>query len=178
MLEIHVPSYEYYINEEFVNSKEVTIKLEHSLVAISKWESRFEKPFLTESEKTEEELYFYIKCMVTNPDDMDEYTINSLSTNQLLEIRDYIGSRQTATTVRLKAKKGQKEIMTSEVLYYLMIANNIPFECQYWHINRLVTLINVCQAKNETPKKQSPNEILSKNRALNEARRKARNTSG
>lgn len=178
MLELYVPSYEYYINEEFVVSKEVTIKLEHSLVAISKWESKWEKPFLTDNNKSEEELYNYIECMIVNKDDIDEYTINSLTNDQILKIRDYIGSKQTATTVRLNGGKGNREIMTSEVLYYLMIANNIPFECQYWHINRLVTLINVCKAKNSTPEKQNPKDILSRNRALNEARRKAKKTSG
>lgn len=166
--------------EEFVyneQGKEQTLCLEHSLVSLSKWESKWCKPFLS-SEKTDEEILDYIKCMaLTQNVKPDIY--NRLTQENIEAINDYINAPMTATTFSDRQSKGRnREIITAELIYYWMVALNIPFECQKWHINRLLTLIRVCEIKSETPKKLTPNEIRSRNAALNAARRKRLNTKG
>lgn len=168
------------VKEEFVynkEGKEQTLCLEHSLVSLSKWESKWCKPFLS-SEKTDEEILDYIKCM-TLTQNVKTNIYNHLTSENIEAINKYINSPMTATTFNDRKSKGRnREIITAELIYYWMIALNIPFECQKWHINRLLTLIRVCELKSETPKKLSPNEIRSRNAALNAARRKRLNTKG
>lgn len=166
--------------EEFVESKVEILELEHSLVSLSKWESKWCKPFLTKDEKTTEETLDYIKCM-TLDSDVDPSIYEKLTSNNIVQINDYIGAPMTATTFREdKNTKGSREIVTSELIYYWMVALNIPFECQEWHLNRLLTLVRVCNIKNTPPKKKSTREIMSRNAALNAARRKqlSANTGG
>ena len=166
--------------EEFVYrtiGKDQTICLEHSLVALSKWESKWCKPFLS-SEKTDEEFLDYIKCM-TLTSNVSPEVYNNLTEKNLMEIRDYINAPMTATTfVEDKVKKPNREIITAELIYYWMITLSIPSEYQKWHINRLITLIRVCEIKNSKPKKHSKREIMSRNAAMNAARRKQLNTTG
>ena len=179
MLEITIPGLEYFNEEtnEFTYYDDVTIELEHSLVSISKWESNWCKPFLDGKDKTMEEIIDYVKCMtVTDKVDVDTY--NRLTEGNLIAINDYIGRPMTATTFREEKKPGGREIITSEIIYYWMVSYNIPFECQYWHLNRLLTLVKVCNVKNNPPKKMSQQEILARNKALNDARRKQYGTRG
>ena len=180
MLTIEIPETELYINstEEFKTIKAQTIVLEHSLVSISKWESKWCKPFISKDPKTSEELIDYIRCMtITNNVDPDVYL--ALNDGHIKQINAYIESPMTATWFSDKDKKGKsKEIVTSELIYYWMTAFQIPFECQKWHINRLMTLIRICSIKNQPPKKMNKKEALSQQRSLNAARRKAMNTSG
>jgi len=180
MLVIDTASTEYYdrVSETFVEIPGVRLRLEHSLIAMSKWESKWLKPFIGRKEPTAEELYSYIECMVINEDVINPFTIRTLSRTQLNQIADYINSPMTATTINNSKNKSSREVVTSELIYYWMISFNVPFECERWHLNRLLTLINVCGAKNETPKKQSPKEIMARNRELNAARRKAMQSSG
>jgi hypothetical protein len=168
------------ITKEFVNTEEATLHLEHSLVSISKWESTWEKPFLSDKEKTNEETIDYIKCM-----DLSETTKQDvyyrLSNDNLNQIKNYIDSKMTATWFTEStntASKKSTEIITSEIIYYWMIAAGIPFECQHWHLNKLLTLIRVCHQKNAPAKKMGREEILAKNKALNEARKAQMNTKG
>lgn len=180
MLDIIIPSTELWDerNEKFVYTKSYTLRLEHSLVSLSKWESKWMKPFLSKHEKTFEETIDYIKCMtLTQNVDPDAY--NHLSDANIKQINEYIECPMTATTF-LKEKSGGSngEQTTSELIYYWMIALNIPFECQKWHLNRLLTLIKVCSIKNQPSKKMSKNDIRSRNAALNAARRKKLNTKG
>ena len=129
-------------------------------------------------EKTEEEMLDYIKCMtLTKNVDSDVY--NHLTIDNVKDVKDYINDPMTATTFS-RDEKGQSnsETITSELIYYWMIASNIPFECQKWHLNRLITLIRVCSIKNAPPKKRSKRDIMSRNAALNAARRKQMNTKG
>lgn len=179
MLEITIPGLEYFNEEtnEFTYYDDVTIELEHSLVSISKWESNWCKPFLDGKDKTMEEIIDYVKCM-TLTDKVDNDTYNRLTEDNLIAINDYIGRPMTATTFREEKKPGGREIITSEIIYYWMVSYNIPFECQYWHLNRLLTLVKVCNVKNNPPKKMSQQEILARNKALNDARRKQYGTRG
>lgn len=179
MLQITVPGLEYYDEEknEFIYYDEQKLELEHSLVSISKWESKWCKPFLTSNEKTALEVLDYVRCMTVNNDfPMEAYS--RLTEDNLKAINEYIGSPMTATTFANDRNTNSREIVTSEVIYYWLIAFNIPFECQYWHLNRLLTLVKVCNVKNNPPKKMSKQEILSRNRALNEARKREMNTRG
>ena len=164
-------------NQTFLKSPKVTLQLEHSLVSISKWESKHHKPFLKKDEKTPEELLDYIKCM-TITQNVDDIVYSSLSSSEFSEITKYIEDPMTATTFSDTKKTGKNEIITSEIIYYMMVSLNIPFECQKWHINRLLTLIKVCSEKNSPGKKMSKKEIMSNNAALNAARRAALKTKG
>ena len=174
MLQIAVPiSPEGWDEEklEFVEPKTVTLRLEHSLVSLSKWESKWCKPYLTKEEKTFEETLDYIKCM-TLTQNVDPDVYNHLSRENVDRINDYIQAPMTATTFSDDQTKGRKkEIVTSELIYYWMIALNIPFECQKWHLNRLITLIRVAEIKNSPDKKMSQTDVMRHNAQLNAARR-------
>lgn len=162
---------------EFITIKATTLQLEHSLVSLSKWESRWNKPFLLPNAKTIEETIYYIQCM-TLTQNVNSLVYSSLKQNHLDIITAYIEAPMTATTFSQEKKNFSREIITSEVIYYWMIALNIPFECQKWHLNRLLTLINVCNLKSKPPKKMGRKELMDRNRALNAARRNQLNTSG
>lgn len=154
-----------------------TIELEHSLVSLSKWESKFEKPFLGKEPRTNEEVLDYIQQMTLN--EVPEAIFQELSEANVLEINTYIDAKMTATWFREEAgAPPSREIITAELIYYWMIAFQIPWEAQTWHLNRLFTLIRVCNMKQAKPKKMSRSEMAARNRELN-ARRKAQlGTSG
>lgn len=180
MLKIHIPAVERWdpVKEEFIQTKACDLSLEHSLVSISKWESKFHKAFLKEDSKTYEETLFYIKCM-TLTQNVDPAVYESMPSECIEEISKYIEDPMSATYFNdEKSKGGSREVVTSELIYYWMIALNIPMECQKWHLNRLLALIRVCNLKNTPQKKMSKGEIMSRNRALNEARRKAHRSKG
>ena len=183
MLKIVFPEWEDWdpVNNRFINGRETPLTLEHSLVSISKWESKFHKPFLSEKEKTDEEMLYYIKCMtISNPNkEISDDVYKHLTFENMKAIEDYIGDPMTATTInRRNQKAGRKEIITSELIYYWMTALNIPFECQRWHLNRLMTLIEVAGIKNQPQKKMSKKEIAAQNSSLNAARRAKYHTKG
>ncbi|MCM1363389.1 MAG: hypothetical protein NC215_00195 [Ruminococcus sp.] len=180
MLSITIPATELWdeVNEQFVYVKERTIQLEHSLVSISKWESKWKKPFLSQKQLTYEEAIDYIKCM-TITQNVDPNVYYSLSPNLIDQIDKYMGTSMTATTFREDGSdKSNHEIVTAELIYYWMIALNIPLECQKWHFTRLLTLIRVCSIKNAPPKKQSKRSIMSRNAAWNAERRRKFNSKG
>ena len=179
MLTITIPATEMFNDEtqEFFTLKEQTIQLEHSLVSLSKWESKWHKPFLTKDKKTLAETIDYIRCMtITQNVNPDVYT--RLSNSNIAEIEEYIENPMTATTFSNLNQKASREIITSELIYYWMISLNIPMECQKWHLNRLLTLVRVCNVKNTPPKKMGKSDIISRNAALNAARRKQLGTKG
>lgn len=163
--------------QEFVESKTQTLSLEHSLVSISKWESKWHKPFISKTGKTYEETLDYIKCMTINNVSPDIYKY--LTKANIDEINRYIEDPMTATSFSDdKQSRGNREIITAELIYHWMIALQIPFECQKWHLNKLLTLIRVCNVKNQPPKKMSKRATASHYAALNAARRKQMNTTG
>ena len=180
MLQITIPSIELWDeqNNLFINRKEQILNLEHSLVSISKWESKWCKPFLSKTSKTEEEVLDYIKCM-TITQNVDPEVYKYLSDDNMAQIKSYIDAPQTATYFSEEAMgKGGREIVTAELVYWWMIALNIPLECQKWHFNRLISLVRVCNIKNTPPKKRSKKEIMSRNAQLNAARRQRLNSRG
>lgn len=180
MLRITIPAAELWdeSRQEFVSTKEQTLQLEHSLVSLSKWESKWCKPFLSKNDKTAEETLDYVKCMTITPN-VDSNVYNFLTQENIREINAYIQAPMTATYFSEdKRAKGSREIVTAELIYYWMISLNIPFECQKWHLNRLLSLVRVCNIKNAPPKKYSRRELASRNAALNAARRKQLNTTG
>jgi hypothetical protein len=181
MLQIMIPAVEQWDEKknEFVYSKSQVISLEHSLVSISKWESKWCKPFLSKNIKTTEETIDYIKCM-TLTQNVDPDVYNRLSKENIAQINKYIEAPMTATWFSEENKRSSPncEQITAELIYYWMIALNIPFECQKWHLNRLLTLIRVCNVKNQPPKKMSKRQLLNRNAALNALRRKQASSKG
>ena len=161
MLDITVPSYEYYDERTntFGTTKETILHLEHSLISVAKWESKWNVPFIGTAEKTVEQCIDYVRCMTIN---------------------QYIDKPMTAAwfSEDKNERHGRNEAITADLIYYWMIALNIPFECEKWHLNRLLTLVRVCNLKNAPPKKMTKNEIYARNQALNAARRAKSRTKG
>lgn len=176
MLEIDVVTKESFdeTTEKFVSAESVRLKLEHSLVALSKWESVFEKPFLGKDERTEDETIAYIRMMIVGPEPSSEVFYHLLA-NHIDEIKEYVAGKNTGTTIpKASEGTGPRETITSELVYFWMSAMNIPMECQTWHLNRLFTLIQVHSVKNSPKKKMS----LEERRALNKQRQTQWNTRG
>lgn len=180
MLKIVIPEREYFDENknEFVYTKPQEVTLEHSLISISKWESKWHKPFLDEKrQKTDEEFIDYVRCMSLS--NIPEDVFENISEMNKADILIYINDSMTATWfAEDKTPPPSNKIITSEVIYSWMIQNEIPFECQKWHLNRLLTLIRVCSLENMPAKKMSPMSILSQNASLNKMRRAALHTRG
>lgn len=165
------------ITSTFTKTKRYELVLEHSLVSISKWESKWKKPFISVAPKTVEESVDYIRCMTITqnvPDEAYEY----LSQSVVDQVTAYIDDPMTATTIHNPNKSGRNEIVTSELIYYWLITLNIPVEFQRWHLNRLLTLISVCNLKSEKPKKMSRSQAAAQQRSINAARRAKYGSSG
>lgn len=180
MLEITIPGPESWdeTKEEFVYAEGATLQLEHSLVSLSKWESKWHKPFLSKTDMTVEETVDYIRCM-TLTQNVDP-AVYSFITNEIIDrISSYIDDSMTATWFSKEERKPKgRETITSEIIYYWMTVYNIPFECQKWHLNRLLTLLQVCNIKNAPPEKLSKKQLAKRNAEINKARRKALNSKG
>lgn len=181
MLKINIPKTVLFNEQtnEFLDIPAQTIELEHSLISVSKWESKWRKAFLGKSEKTSEEMLDYIRCM-TLTKNVDPNVYKCLTNQHIQEINDYISAPMTAVYFPENNSKGKPigaDTITSELMYYWMISFNVPFECQKWHLNRLYALIRVCDMKTN-PKKMSKKEILARNAALNAERLKRSNGRG
>lgn len=180
MLTLTIESVELYdeVNEKFSYTKQQVLTMEHSLVSLSKWESIWEKPFLTKKDLTREQTIDYIRCM-TITQNVDPELYKYINQKFIDAVATYIDKPMTATTFPKEKGGSSREIITSELIYYWMIAFQIPISCEKWHLNRLLALIKVCNAKNAKPnKKLTAKELAARNRELNAARRKQLGTSG
>lgn len=181
MLTVTIPETETFdpVTSMFTTIRSQKLSLEHSLVSISKWESKWHVPFLTNDQKTREQVIDYIKCM-TLTQNVDPKIYECIPDDILTKINDYIEDSMTATwfSEDKQKTKRSREVITSELIYFWMIQAGIPFECQKWHLNRLITLIRVCAKKSEKPKKMSKRKTMDNWSALNAARRAKLNTRG
>lgn len=181
MMWIEIPEGDFFdeSKEEFIYSKGYRIKIEHSLVSLAKWESKWKKPFL-HTKLNKAQWLSYIQCM-TITQNVDPIAYRMISKKQLKAVQDYVNDSQTATTITNNApqRPQKKEIVTAEIIYFWMVSYNIPVEFEKWHLSRLLTLIEVCSIKNNTSgKKMSKSEIMRQNNKINAARRAAMNSRG
>ena len=180
MLTLFIPKQEYYneVEERFFEADEFFLHLEHSLISLSKWESKHQKPFLSSTEKSSDEIFSYIEFMILDesyPADL----FSRLSGENIKKINDYIESKESATIINNRNQpRGRSETITSELIYYWMVAFQVPFECERWHLNRLFALLQICGIKNSKPQKMSKSEMAARNRELNAKRRSQYNTTG
>lgn len=189
MLAITIPANEFYNDSanEFITVRETQLNLEHSLISLSKWESKWNKAFLTKKKKTNEQTIDYIKCMTINSG-VDPNVYRALTQQNISEIYEYINLPMSAVYFPEEDGPPGRDVVTSELIYYWMISLNIPFECSKWHLNRLLSLIRVCNMKNEAAynkhsgkkgrRKGLSNEALRQRAALNQQRLKQYNTRG
>lgn len=179
MLKLEIPASEVFneSDQTFAETKGVALSLEHSLVSVSKWESKWGVPFLSTDEKTERQTIDYVKCM-TLTQNVEESAYAFLTRDNFDAIRTYIDLPMSATTIIDRDKKTSREVITAEIIYYWMITLQIPFECQKWHLNRLLMLINVCSIKQQDPKKLHGKALLQDNMQINAARRAVMNSKG
>jgi len=162
----------------FSRSEEIVMEMEHSLLSLSKWESKYQKPFLTKDEKSKKEIFDYLKAMVVTPG-VDLDALYTLPNEKLIQIQEYIDSKESATTFgELPDHRGPNEVITSELIYFWMFSFQIPIQCETWHLNRLFSLIRIFGIKNSKPKKMSAQEVAMRNREINEQRRRELGTRG
>lgn len=174
MLEITIPEREMYNEQtgEFITLKEQKLQLEHSLISLSKWESKWKKPFLGDTERTREEILDYIRCMTLNQH-VDPLVYDYIPFDVYQQVYDYIKNDQTATKIYdRRPKRGKSETITSELIYYWMIFHGIPKECEKWHLSRLLILIQICSIKGSN-EQMSMKELFADNRRLNNMRKGA-----
>lgn len=179
MLTLEIESEEFFDEEReiFLPPVRGTLRLEHSLVSLSKWEAKWEKPFLTKDRKTEEETLDYVRCMTIGR--VDERLYDYVGADAIAAVQLYINKPMTATTFHGSPQRNDSgEVVTSELIYYWMVAAQIPFECERWHLNRLFTLIRIAGIKANPDNKRSSADVAAEYRRINEARRKAMQTRG
>lgn len=181
--QITIPGVDLFDEEKkkFLTTKECTIEIEHSLVSLSKWEQKWKTPFLGNKNVTTEQTIDYIRCMCLSPDvPLEIFSAIAYAPDVLKLVNDYIFDTMTATWFSERGNNNSSsEAVTSEVIYYWLVALTIPFETQLWHLNRLLTLIKVTNIKNDPKKKLMPlAEQQRQQRDLNAERRANRGSKG
>ena len=180
MLTIYVGATEHFDEKtrEFSYVGGTPIQLEYSLAILSKWESKFNKPFLGPQKKTREETISFIQEMIITPE-ISPDIINEFTLQNFKDVNAYMESKQTATWFSdTPEPKTSREVITAELIYYWLVTFNIPWEAQHWHLNKLFTLIKVFNAKSEKPKKMTPGQAAARRRELNEQRKQQYKTAG
>ena len=179
MLEITVPANEFYHpgQNKFITTPSCVLSLEHSLISVAKWESKWHIPYLNATKRTTAQELDYIRCM-TIGSVKNDYVFSALSSDNINQIRNYIDDTMTATTFKKSQNSISKQVVTAEILYCRMFANNIPMECQKWHLNRLLTLVRVCDTKNSPPSKMNKKQTAAHYAEQNALRRAQYNTKG
>lgn len=180
MLVLHLPETEIFDESDgtFQELDAIVLRLEHSLISMSKWESKWKTPFLSRNDKTREEIDSYIQAMILN-DNFPPGVTSRFTSDDYLKVNEYIESAESATTFgKIPERKGRGETITAELIYYWMVAFQIPFICETWHLNRLFALIKICNIKNAKPDKKSRGEIARDYREMNERRKAELGTTG
>lgn len=180
MLKLIVQGNEFYDEEtsSFITTEGFEVELEHSLLSLSKWESKHQVPFLGQAKLTTDQIVDYILCMNNTPNVTTEM-ISSAGSQVFDAVNEYINSPQSATTFgEMPKPRGRGEVITSELIYYWMVAFNIPFTCEAWHLNRLFSLIKIANIKNSKGKRLSRSEVVQRNRELNAKRKAELGTTG
>ena len=180
MLQLKIPSSQFYDENtnSFVQTKQQVLQLQHSLLSISKWQAKWKKPFLGKDPHTLPQTINYIQCMTLNKN-VDPMCYSLITDSNIASVNQYIQDPMTATWFSKKNRKApSRDIITSQLIYYWMVSLQIPFECQKWHLNRLLTLIRVCNQKNAPAKKMRKQDLAKRNQALNAARKQQLHTSG
>ena len=159
MLIISVPETEMFNNntEKFYTAPPFTLYLEHSLIAISKWEEQYKVPFLKSIEylaqpKHQDKFLYYVNCMSTKGE-IPKENLMRLTNTEISEITKYMAESRSATVSNVSKGGGNKKPVTSERLYAAMACFQIPDKYSQWHISRLLAVIDICQEMNEDPKK-------------------------
>ncbi len=160
------------------DGKQVTLKFEHSLLSISKWESKYKKAFLGDKQKTPDEMIEYYEFMLVHPNNTS--LVYLLEPAQLEELTHYINDSRSASSVpdTPSTKPMVKEVVTSELIYYWMVGLEIPFETEKWHLSRLLMLIRITNFKNSPPEKQNKATLMARWKELNDKRKAEFNTTG
>lgn len=178
---VHIPETELWdpLKEEFVHIKDQTILMEHSLLSVDKWETKWKKPYLSSDNKTAVEVVDYLRCM-TITKNVSPYVYYAIPSDELHRINKYISDPMTATTFseREEGRSRKRDIITSEIIYWQMTQLNIPLEWEKRHLNKLLTLIRVGVIKSQPPKKMNKRDTLKANSALNAARRAKHHSKG
>ena len=178
-LQLYVNGTELFDSERrmFIQVKPQKLVLEHSLISISKWEAKHHKMYLETKDKTGLELLDYIKCMTINGD-VPDVVYYALSEQNFNDILTYMEDPMTASSVYNPPRKNHQERVSSELIYYWMIQYGIPFECEKWHINRLLMLINICSRKSSTLSKADKQAMDQRRAAINAERKAKLHTKG
>lgn len=186
-LKIKFPKTEYFDenSQRFITLEPIELRFEHSLYAISKWESVIKKPFFPSNKgdtMTNEELLFYIQCMIMDESFEPKELLYRLDEETITKLKDYISDNMTATWFNDSRKvnivgKPHKEAVTSEMIYYYMFSLGIPIYCEHWPITRLTTLIRIFAVKNDNKPMSRREEAVSRTE-LNRLRREALHSKG
>lgn len=182
MLTVHIPDVELFNNAtgEFSYAKGGTLTLEHSLVAVHEWESKWKKPYLSQKKKTREESVDYIRCMIVEGH-VDDEALRAIPNDVMTTVDNYIHDPMTATIIHSEGQSSNSSngtFTTAEIIYWQMTVLNIPIVFETRHLNKLLTLIKICSIKNGKPKMLSKQERYERNRKINEQNKKRYNTKG
>lgn len=175
MLKLFLPSREIWDDkkEEFSTIGGYEVELEHSLYTMAAWEAKWKVGFTNKQGLTQKQLFDYITTFMCQTPDVPKSAWLTINDEIVKKIQEYMEDPCTATKINSHAvnKPKKRETVTAEILYCQMFQLGIPLECEHWHLNRLMTLIEVCAIKNSPPKKMSRKEVAALQQKQNAAMR-------